>query len=233
MSSSAGSQNEGFVAPGSVKHRAVDGEHLLNNLKWRYAVKKFDATRKIEAHLWESLEQAAIHAPSSFGLQPWKFVVVEDSALRQKLRGASFNQPQITDASHLVVFARRTQLGQQEVDQYIDRIASVRGSEKAALADFRSMLLGFAQRPGFDVNLWAGKQVYIALGVLLTSAAMLGIDSCPMEGFDPAQYDQILGLTDQGLAAQVVATVGYRASDDPFASMKKVRFHDSDVIIRR
>jgi len=227
------SHSHGFVAPGSVKHRPVEGEHLLNNLKWRYAVKKFDATRKIEAHFWKSLEQAAIHAPSSFGLQPWKFVVVEDASLRERLRAASFNQPQITDASHLVIFARRTKLGQQEVDQYIDQIAAVRGSEKSALADFRNTMMGFSQRPGFDVNAWAGKQVYIALGVFLTSAAMLGIDSCPMEGFDPAQYDQILGLTEQGLAAQVVATVGYRASDDPFASMKKVRFHDSDVIIRR
>jgi nitroreductase len=149
------------------------------------------------------------------------------------LRGASFDQPQITDASHLVVFARRTKLGQQEVDKYIDQIAAIRGAEKNALADFRNTMLGFSQRPGFDVNGWAGRQVYIALGVFLTSAAMLGIDSCPMEGFDPAQYDRILGLTEQGLAAQVVATVGYRAIDDPFASMKKVRFHDSDVIIRR
>lgn len=227
------SHSQGFVEPGSVQHRPVEGEHLLNNLKWRYAVKKFDAARKIEGHVWKSLEQAAIHAPSSFGLQPWTFVVVEDSALRQKLRGASFNQPQITDASHLVVFARRTKLGQAEVDRYIDQIAAVRGVEKQGLADFRSTMLGFSQRPGFDANAWAGRQVYIALGVFLTSAAMLGIDTCPMEGFDPVQYDQILGLTEQGLAAQVVATAGYRASDDPFALMKKVRFHDSDVIVRR
>ncbi|MBL8886813.1 MAG: NAD(P)H-dependent oxidoreductase [Phycisphaerales bacterium] len=227
------SQSEGFVAPGSVKHRAVEGEHLLNNLKWRYAVKKFDATRKIEGHLWKTLEQAAIHAPSSFGLQPWKFVVVADPALRQKLRAASWNQSQITDASHLVVFARKTGLGQVEIDQYMDRIASVRGVDPVSLGDFRNTLLGFAQRPGFDAQAWAGKQVYIALGVFLTSAAMLGVDACPMEGFDPARYDEILGLKEQGLAAQVVATVGYRATDDPFASMKKVRFHDSDVIIRR
>lgn len=227
------SHSHGFVAPGSVQHRPVEGEHLLNNLRWRYAVKKFDAARKIEGHLWKSLEQAAIHAPSSFGLQPWKFVVVEDPALRVRLRGASFNQSQITDASHLVVFARRTKLGQPEVDQYIDQIAAVRGAEKSALADFRNTMIGFSQRPGFDVNGWAGRQVYIALGVFLTSAAMLGIDSCPMEGFDPVQYDQILGLPEQGLAAQVVATAGYRASDDPFASMKKVRFHEADVIVRR
>ncbi|MGH7244257.1 MAG: NAD(P)H-dependent oxidoreductase [Phycisphaerales bacterium] len=227
------SHGQGFLAPGEVKHRPVEIEHLLNNLKWRYAVKKFDTTRKIDAHSWKALEQAAVHSPSSFGLQPWKFLVIEDSPLRQKLRGASFNQPQITDASQLVVFARRTKLGQAEVDRYIDQIATVRGADRSTLADFRNTMVGFAERPGFDVNAWAGKQVYIALGVFLTSAAMLGIDSCPMEGFDPAQYDKILGLAEQGLAAQVVATVGYRASDDPFASMKKVRFHDSDVIVRR
>lgn len=227
------SQSHGFVAPGSVQHRPVEGEHLLNNLRWRYAVKKFDANRKIEGHLWKSLEQAAIHAPSSFGLQPWKFVVVTDAALRQKLRAASWNQSQITDASHLVVFARKTGLGQAEVDQYMDQIAAVRGVDKSSLGEFRNMILGFAQRPGFDSQAWAAKQVYIALGVFLTSAAMLGVDACPMEGFDAAQYDQILGLTEQGLAAQVVATAGYRAADDHAASMKKVRFHDTDVIVRR
>ncbi|MBX3381369.1 MAG: NAD(P)H-dependent oxidoreductase [Phycisphaeraceae bacterium] len=224
---------EAFLEPGSVKHRRVDAEHLLNNLKWRYAVKKFDPARKIDTPTWKALEQAAIHSPSSFGLQPWKFVVVEDAALRQQLRGASFNQSQITDASHLVVFARRTTLGQLEVDRYIDQIAAVRAVEKQSLADFRNTMIGFSQRPGFDVGAWAGRQVYIALGVFLTSAAMLGVDACPMEGFDPVQYDRILGLTEHGLAAQVVATAGYRASDDPFASLKKVRFHDSDVILRR
>jgi len=227
------SQSHGFVAPGSVQHRPFEAEHLLNNLKWRYAVKKFDATRKIDASAWRTLEQAAIHAPSSFGLQPWKFVVVTDPAVRQRLRAASWNQSQITDASHLIVFARKTGLGQVEVDQYMDQIAAVRGVDKSSLNDFRNVILGFAQRTGFDSQAWAAKQVYIALGVFLTSAAMLGVDACPMEGFDAAQYDEILGLTEQGLAAQVVATAGYRAADDQAATMKKVRFHDSDVIIRR
>lgn len=175
--------SETFVAPASIEHRPIEAEHLLNNLKWRYAVKKFDPARAIEPHTWAALEHAAVHAPSGFGLQPWKFIVVSDRALRQELRGASWNQPQITDASHLVVFARKTGVGRAEVDAYIDQIAAVRGVERASLAEFRDSMLGFAGRAGFDVQGWAGRQVYIALGVFLTSAAMLGIDTCPMEGF--------------------------------------------------
>lgn len=222
-----------FASPSSVRHRPIDGAQLLNNLRWRYAVKKFDASKKIDPHAWRVLEHAAIHAPSSFGLQPWKFMVISDPALRQKLREASWNQSQITDASHLVVFARRTKLAELEVDQYIAQIASVRGVTKESLEEFRKMILGFALQPGFDVGLWAAKQVYIALGVFLASAAMLGIDTCPMEGFEPAKYDQILGLPEQGLAATVVATAGYRASDDIYSTLKKVRFHEGDVVIRR
>lgn len=225
--------NESFVAPESVAHRPIEAEHLLNNLKWRYAVKKFDPAKAIDAHTWAALEHAAVHAPSGFGLQPWKFVVVSDRALRRELRGASWDQPQITDASHLVVFARKTGIAQAEIDAYIDQIAAVRGVERASLAEFRSSMLGFAGRAGFDVQAWAGRQVYIALGVFLTSAAMLGIDACPMEGFDAGRYDKILGLNERGLAAQVVAAAGYRAQDDPFAAMKKVRFRHADVIVRK
>ncbi|MBS0189590.1 MAG: NAD(P)H-dependent oxidoreductase [Planctomycetes bacterium] len=227
------SHSESFLAPSAVKHRPVEGEHLLNNLRWRYAVKKFDPARQIESATWSALEHASIHSPSSFGLQPWKFVVIEDRALREKLRGASWNQSQITDASKLVVFARKTRLTQSDVDQYIARIAHVRGVSRESLADFHKMITGFASKPGFDTGLWAAKQVYIALGVFLTSAAMLGIDACPMEGFDPGQYYEILGLSSSGLAATVVATAGYRAADDPFAHLKKVRFSEAEVIVRR
>lgn len=212
---------------------------VLTQLGWRYATKKFDPARRISPEHWSALEQAALLAPSSYGLQPWKFVVVTDPALRQRLRAASWNQPQITDASHLIVFARRAEMTPADVQRWIDRVADVRSVPAAALAGFRDMMLGTIANPGsvpggsFDT--WTSRQVYIALGFFLSAAAMLGIDACPMEGFDPAQYDQILDLPTLGYRATVVAAAGYRAADDAIAPDKiaKARFPASDVILRR
>lgn len=212
---------------------------VLTQLAWRYATKKFDPARRIAPEHWSALEQAALLAPSSYGLQPWKFVVVSDPALRQKLRAVSWNQPQITDASHLIVFARRAEMAPADVQRWIDRVAEVRHAPPAALAGFRDMMLGTIANPGsvpggsFDT--WTSRQVYIALGFFLSAAALLGIDACPMEGFDPAQYDQILGLPTLGYKATVVAAAGYRAADDAVApdKMAKARFPASDVILRR
>jgi nitroreductase len=212
---------------------------VLTQLAWRYATKKFDPSRRIAPEHWSALEQAALLAPSSYGLQPWKFVVVTDPALRQKLRAVSWNQPQITDASHLIVFARRAEMTPADVQRWIDRVADVRKAPPAALAGFRDMMLGTIANPGsvpggsFDT--WTSRQVYIALGFFLSAAAMLGIDTCPMEGFDPDQYDHLLGLPTLGYKATVVAAAGYRAADDAMAPDKtaKARFPASDVILRR
>jgi len=205
---------------------------LLENLSWRYAVKKFDPARKIPAREWAALERSLVLSPSSYGLQPWHFVVVTDPEVRATLKAASWNQTQITDASHLVVLCRRTTMVRADVDRYVTRIAEVRGVPAASLEPYRGMMLGSVEKPGADHSTWNAKQVYIALGFFLTAAAALGIDACPMEGFDAAQYDQILGLTQRGYAATVVATAGYRASDDAYATQKKVRFLDSEVISR-
>lgn len=205
---------------------------LIENLSWRYATKQFDPARKIGAEQWKTLEQAMTLAPSSYGLQPWGFVVVTDPKVREKLRAVSWNQPQITDASHLVVFCAKTNLGRTDVDRYIDRIVEVRGVPRDALAGFRDMMLGTVEAPGANHLHWNQRQVYIALGFFLSAAAMLGIDACPMEGFDAAKYNEILGLTPQGLSATVIATAGYRSASDSFAGMKKVRFDASDVIKR-
>jgi nitroreductase len=173
-------------------------------------------------------------APSSFGLQPWKFVVVSDPALRQKLRGASWNQTQITDASLLVVFARRTAVAPADVEKFVTRILEVRGGPADAMAEYKNMMLGTVNglSPTENAN-WSARQVYIALGFFLSAAAMLTIDACPMEGIDATQYDQILGLNAQGYSTVVVATAGYRASDDCLAPQKKVRFALADVIDHR
>lgn len=211
--------------------RTVASEQVLERLQWRYATKKFEATRKIPADVWSVLEQSAILSPSSFGLQPWKFIVVDDPALRETLRAKAWNQAQVTDASHLVVFARRTSVDRAYVQRVIDRMAEVRHVPPANLNGYRDMMLGFVENaePGFD-DVWNSRQVYIALGFFLSACAMMGVDACPIEGFEPAAFDEILGLGQDGYAATVIAAAGYRASDDATGSAAKVRFIAQELI---
>jgi nitroreductase len=207
--------------------------HLLSALNWRYAVKKFDPTRRIPDATWAALEQALVLSPSSYGLQPWRFVVVSDPALRARLREASWKQAQVTDASHLVVFASRVGVDQADVQRYMERIAEVRGASLESLAGFQGMLSRTVASLGAGGDAWTARQVYIALGTLLTSAAVLGIDACPMEGIDGARYDEMLGLAPLGYHALCVAALGYRAADDGYAANTKVRFPAEQVILRR
>ncbi len=206
--------------------KAIDSKQLLEQLNWRYATKQFDPNRKISASDWTTLEEALRLTPSSGGLQPWKFVVVTDPAVRAKLRPASYGQPQIADASHLVVFAAKNNFSEADVDAHLQNVARAQGVPVESLAQFRGMLVGGIVRAQDEAtrNAWARNQAYIALGNLLTSAALLGVDACPMEGFDRAQYDEILGLKDQGYSSAVIATLGYRASTDKYAEAAKVRF---------
>jgi len=212
-------------------NHTITSEQLLDRLNWRYATKQFDPTRKINAQDWATLEDALLLTPSSGGLQPWKFIVVTDAAVRAKLSPASYGQPQITNASHLVVFAAKKNFNEADVDAFISRAAATRGVSIESLAPFRDMLVGGIVRAMDEQarDAWARNQAYIALGNLLTSAALLGIDACPMEGFDRAQYDEILGLKAQGYASAVIATVGYRAATDQSASAPKVRFPKEQV----
>ncbi len=215
------------TADASVAARVVE------QLRWRYATKKFDPTRKIPAPLWQALESALVLSPSSFGLQPWRFIVVNDPAVRQQLRAASWNQPQITDASHMVVFAIKKDLNASDVERFTRRIAEVRGVSVESLDQYKQVMLGFVGQAGkgLDINAWSARQVYLALGVFLTTAAVLGIDACPMEGIDPDAYDKILGLDRQAHHAVAVATAGYRAADDAYAKLPKVRYAPEDVIV--
>lgn len=211
----------------------VAPETVLDQLRWRYATKKFDPARKIPSELWAKLEQAAVLAPSSYGLQPWKFVVVTDPAVRKKLHPASWNQAQILDASHLVVFAAKNPPTPVDVEQYVARIAEIRGVPVASVDAFKLMMLGSLSRMTPEAaHQWAARQCYIALGVFLTACAAVGIDACPMEGFQPEQYDEILGLKAKGLGVVVIATAGYRSADDPAAKNRKVRFDVNSVIER-
>ena len=172
-------------------------------------------------------------SPSSFGLQPWKFFVVETPSLREQLLPVSWNQRQVVDASHMVVFAKRQGLNATDIDRLINATASIRNVPLDSLAGYRKMMLGFAATPNFDADAWADRQVYIALGTFMTAAAMMGIDTCPMEGIQPAKYDAILNLAGTGYATSVVAVAGYRSADDKYATLAKVRYPTSELIERR
>jgi len=213
----------------------IPGEGLLKQLNWRYATKKFDPARKIASEEWAVLEQALILTPSSYGLQPWKFIVVTDQALKAKLRPASWNQAQVEDCSHLVVFAAKQDISEADVDRFVARIAEVRGVGLESLAGYRGFMVGDLVNGARHavIQEWAARQTYIAMGNLLTSAAMLGIDACPFEGLEPAKYDAILGLKDSGYATVAACPLGYRAADDKYASAPKVRFEARDVIDHR
>ncbi len=210
----------------------ISSSTLLDALHWRYATKKFAAGKKIPAETWATLEQALILAPSSFGLQPWKFVVAQDPALRQRLSAASWGQSQPVDCSHFVVFAVRKNLSAADVDRFIDRIVAVRGGAKDALKGYRDIMVGAADqaRSAGYLDTWMSRQVYIALGQFMASAALLGVDTCPMEGLEPPKYDEILGMPAQGYTTLCACAAGYRALEDMYAASPKVRFEARDVV---
>ena len=212
----------------------VDTNQLLGQLRWRYATKEFQPDRKIGAEDWAVLENALLLTPSSYGLQPWRFVVVTDPLMRAVLLPASQEQDQITDASHLVVFAAKRNVSETDVDAHIHHIAFTCGISVGSLAPYRGYIVGNLLQ-SMDENArgaWARNQVYIALGNLLTCAALLGIDACPMEGFDRTQYNEILGLNAQGFATAVIATLGYRSPGDKYATRRKVRFPKEQMFTR-
>jgi nitroreductase len=212
----------------------MNNSPIIDALQWRYATKKFDASKKVsEADLHELLEAARL-APSSYGLQPWGFVVVTDPALRKRLREHAWNQAQIEDASHLIVLCARTDVDEKFVKRYVESIAKTRNVPVESIKGYEDMMVGFVkgETPASMVA-WAQRQVYLALGVLLEAAALKRIDACPMEGFDPAKFDEVLALKKHNLTAAVLCTLGYRAADDHSAKHLKVRFSANDVVLKK
>jgi nitroreductase len=214
-------------------HAALTPAQLLASLEWRYATKAFDP-RKLPDATWAALEESLRLTPSSYGLQPWKFFVVTDPAVRAKLRPVSWNQTQVTDASHLVVFARRTEITEADVNNFFHQMVSERQADPAKLEPYRQMMMGGVVN-GKDAGAqkeWAARQVYIALGQLMGAAAALAVDTCPLEGIDPVAYDGILGLAGSGYEVVVACAVGYRSAEDKYAALKKIRYPASRVIAR-
>ena len=212
---------------------ALTPAQFLASLEWRYATKAFD-TRKLPEATWAALEESLRLTPSSYGLQPWKFIVVNDPAFRAKLRPVSWNQSQVTDASHLVVFARRTEVTETDVNEFFNQMVSERHADATKLEPYRQMMLGGVVK-GKDASAqkdWAARQLYIALGQLMGAAAAMAIDTCPLEGIDPDAYTEILGLKGTGYEVVVACAVGYRSAEDKYAGMKKIRFPAARVISR-
>jgi len=207
-------------------------QQLLNALQWRYATKVFDATQKIPADIWQTLERALVLTPTSYGLQPYHFLVINDPAKRAELLPHSWNQKQVVDASHLVVFTARTKVTDADVAKLIQRTSNIRKIPAESLNFYRDLMLGdVVNGPrGKTAHEWAARQAYIALGNLMTCAAVLGVDACPMEGLNPAEYDRVLGLNGSGYATVVACALGYRAANDKYASLPKVRYETNELV---
>jgi len=212
--------------------QAIDTTTLLSALHWRYATKVFDPAKKIPADIWKTLEETLVLTPSSCGLQPWTFLVITDDALKARLRPHAWDQAQVTDCSHFVVMAAELDVDERYIDKHLRRIAEVRGTTVDSLKSYREMMMGlFVTGPGSrTVNEWAAHQVYIALGNFMTAAALLHVDTCPMEGFAPEEFDKILGLKAKNLRSIVCCPAGYRSDSDKYAKQPKVRFKTEDVI---
>jgi nitroreductase len=208
-------------------------QKYIENLEWRYATKKFDATKKLSSEQLELLKQSLILSPSSFGLQPWKFYIVENVELRTKIKDASYGQSQITDSSHLFVLASKIDISNVDVKEYIKDISEKRGISIDSLLEHETTIDNSIA--GMDKNggdNWTAKQVYIALGFLLSAAAQNGIDACPMEGFDAQKVNELLEITKDGYCARVLCPVGFRGAFDEYSKYPKIRFDESRVIKR-
>ncbi|WP_047244692.1 NAD(P)H-dependent oxidoreductase [Maribacter thermophilus] len=198
---------------------------IIKDLNWRYATKYFDNTKKVSTKDLETLLEATRLSASSYGLQPYHIYVIEDEEIREKLKSASWNQSQITDASHLIVFTIKTSFGEELIDEYIENVIKTRAVEPQSIkgySDFMKSKLMFLSAE--EKNNWTTRQAYIALGNVLTVAAHLKIDTCPIEGIVSEKYDEILGLTQKKLSAVVALPIGYRSKKDDTQHLPKVRY---------
>ena len=206
--------------------------HFIKNANWRYATKKFDATKKVSKEDLETLKEAIRLSASSFGLQLYKVIIVDNPELRAKLQPASWGQTQIVDASHLIIFANQTKFSDADVDAYLNNATTTRNLPQGSLSGYGDYMKGAlnampeALRPN-----WTAKQTYIALSNLLNAAAELNIDATPMEGFIAEQYNEILGLDKLNLNAAVIAAVGYRHEEDATQNYAKVRKSNDELFI--
>lgn len=210
----------------------MDSKSLIQALETRYATKSFDTDFVLSDEMRQTIYEVLRLSPSSFGLQPWKFVIVENKELRQELCKASFNQVQVTEASLMLVLCRYDQFTVNDVKRYVKSVAETRGQTEESLAGYGKMMEGFVEsKSAQDLAVWMEKQIYIALGNVMTSVATLGLDACPIEGFNRAEYDRILNLPAQNLRSIVVCPIGKRNVNDKYATAPKVRYKKEDLFV--
>jgi nitroreductase len=205
---------------------------FLENQNWRYATKKFDATKKITTKDFATLKEAMRLSTSSYGLQPYKIIIVENPELRAQIKPAAWGQSQIVDASHIVVFANELNYGEEGINDYFENVSQTREVSVESMKGYMDFMKAAVTKLSDDeTNIWTAKQTYLALGNLMNAAAELRIDVTPMEGFVPEQVNEILGLNKLGLNATLIATLGYRHEEDATQYFKKVRKSNEELFI--
>ncbi|WP_298493995.1 NAD(P)H-dependent oxidoreductase [uncultured Algibacter sp.] len=206
---------------------------IIKQLEWRYATKKFDANKKLSKAKLNIITEAFNLTATSFGLQTIKLIVIEDKKLREPLVEASYNQKQVLDASHLLVICIQRDIEDTDVITYYNNIKTIRNTPDTILKPYQEDLINMMQSKSIaERQQWSTNQAYIALGNLMTVCAIEGVDSCPMEGFLPTKYDEILKLDEKGLKSVLLLPVGYRAEDDMFSILKKVRKPINEAVIK-
>ncbi|WP_299716718.1 NAD(P)H-dependent oxidoreductase [uncultured Tenacibaculum sp.] len=206
---------------------------LISNLQWRYATKQFDSSKKISLKNLEQIKKVIQLSASSYGLQLYKVLIVEDSELKEKLKLASYGQSQITEASHLIVFCNYSVVTEKHIDEYFNLKSQIEQIDISDLKDYSDFVKAdVLNKSEIERNRWTSNQTYLALGNLLNICAELKIDSCPMEGFEAEKYNEILNLEEQGLNTSVIAAIGYRSSEDAAQHVKKVRKPIKDLFVQ-
>jgi len=205
---------------------------IIESLSWRYATKKFDTNKKLSENKIKTLKEAFNLTATSFGLQTISMLVISNEDLKKSLIEHAYNQKQVYEASHLLVICIQNDIKDKDVNDFFDNIKVIRNTPETILESYRNYLLqSMRDKSVEERQQWSMNQAYIALGNLMTVCAVEGIDSCPMEGFNPEKYDEILNLKDKGLKSLLLLPVGYRAEDDMFATFKKVRKDINKTII--
>lgn len=209
----------------------ITPEQLIDTLQARYATKEFDPSQKIPTDDWNALQESLVLTPSSFGLQPWKFITVTDQATKESLVEHSWHQQQVADCSHMIVLCAKRETTTEDIEAWLKCIAEVRDVSRESLDGYAGMMFGMFSAMSTDQQFaWARNQVYIALGQLMTSSALLGIDACPMEGIIPSEYDKILKLEGSDYATVVACPIGYRSANDKYVDLPKVRFNSDQIL---
>ena len=194
----------------------MNGQEIIKAMNWRFATQVFDASKKVSDEVLKTILEAARLTPSSFGIEAWKFLVIENPELRGKIREAAWGQPKVTEASHLIVIARRTDVRENITNELIERSSKAQGVGLEALDGLKQMVNGnMAGRSDAEIDAWTKSQAYIALGVMIETASLLEVDNGPMEGFDPAKVDEILGLKAKNLTSTLLLALGYRDEHAP------------------